>query len=467
MPSYKLIVNNAKVILKTMANYVINLTGIKDNLTGTGNVTNGKIDWTLQLGYKDNAWFTANASLVLLEGQIVYLEQTGTYKIGDGVTVLSALSFLGGGGGGTQTLQDVINESAEVAGTLAQSTDGFTTISVDDNLLNLSSTDGTANTNITDITPTDFTTIIEDGNSQGLKTINATEILNQITEGVEVTSTDLFKDSFTILSDDGGANSTEVKVTPTIFTYNTVKVATVNDIIPVNTSTIGTAINGAASATPNDTDLVMSVESSVAKKNTWTQIKTFLKNYFDGIYTTTSAVASQITAALNARITGAIYAYQNTDSSTTGSTLQTVLANIAIIGGDMGDNGVLIFDSFVSKIGTAGSITWEMYFSTVGTNTVGNTGTPTGSTLFATYTNTSANLTGGRWLRKIVNKNSQASQAIYPAANGAINDSATSTTARTSRTFDTSANFWIVVTGTLANSADTARLDNVQIYINK
>ena len=49
----------------------------------------------IQLGYKDSAWFTANATLVLLAGQVVYLQQTGQYKIGDGTTQLSALAFLG------------------------------------------------------------------------------------------------------------------------------------------------------------------------------------------------------------------------------------------------------------------------------------------------------------------------------------------------------------------------------------
>lgn len=56
-------------------------------------------DVNIQLGYKDTAWFTANAAIVLDAGQIVYLnDQSGQYKLGDGVTALSALSFLGGSG---------------------------------------------------------------------------------------------------------------------------------------------------------------------------------------------------------------------------------------------------------------------------------------------------------------------------------------------------------------------------------
>lgn len=53
-------------------------------------------DVNIQLGYKSSAWFTSNATIVLLAGQIVYLDdQSGQYKLGDGVTQLSVLSFLG------------------------------------------------------------------------------------------------------------------------------------------------------------------------------------------------------------------------------------------------------------------------------------------------------------------------------------------------------------------------------------
>lgn len=87
--------------------------------------------------------------------------------------------------------------------------------------------------------------------------------------------------------------------------------------VSVDVNAIGIAINGATSATPNDTDLVMSVESSVAKKNTWTQIKAFLKTYFDTIYTTTSAVTTQITIAISGKEDIANKSSSYTASSTT------------------------------------------------------------------------------------------------------------------------------------------------------
>lgn len=60
----------------------------------------------IRQGYKSLSWFNANPTLVLKEGQVVHLLQTSTYKLGDGVTALASLSFLGGGGGGTNNLYE-------------------------------------------------------------------------------------------------------------------------------------------------------------------------------------------------------------------------------------------------------------------------------------------------------------------------------------------------------------------------
>jgi hypothetical protein len=52
----------------------------------------------VRLGNKSAAWFTANPNVLLGDGQLVYLnDNSGQFKKGDGVTVLSSLPFIGGG----------------------------------------------------------------------------------------------------------------------------------------------------------------------------------------------------------------------------------------------------------------------------------------------------------------------------------------------------------------------------------
>lgn len=100
MPGYKLIVKNAKVILKTVTNAVLNITGIKDLLTGTGSVdSNNKINWTLQEYTNTVANFTSNNPVLLLGQKGIETDDLLTapkFKIGDGVTAWNSLPYLGG-----------------------------------------------------------------------------------------------------------------------------------------------------------------------------------------------------------------------------------------------------------------------------------------------------------------------------------------------------------------------------------
>lgn len=169
----------------------------------------------IKLGYKDSAWFTANAAIILKIGQIVYLEQTGTYKIGDGVTALSALSFLGGGG--TQNLQQVINESPTVDGVLTESLDGETYISINDNQIVLSSTDGTDSTEVS-VTPTAVSVSAQNGTDAASLTVTATSIdftANSVTKNSSEIATQSYVDGMVAgLLDDRGSYDASTNLFP-------------------------------------------------------------------------------------------------------------------------------------------------------------------------------------------------------------------------------------------------------------
>lgn len=62
------------------------------------------------------------------------------------------------------------------------------------------------------------------------------------------------------------------------------------------TATLGVIVNAASAAVPNDTDLVATVDTSVVKKITWTNVKAFLKTYFDTLYAPLGGSESLIAA---------------------------------------------------------------------------------------------------------------------------------------------------------------------------
>lgn len=163
-----------------------------------------------------------------------------------------------------------------------------------------------------------------------------------------------------------------------------------------------------------------------------------------------------------------VYNSYNIDTSVTGVVSETVLTNLKVNGGDMGSNGVLWIESEFAKLGIASGGTVKCYISSVGTNSIGNTGVPTSSTLIATQIILTASLCPQRFSRKIVNKNSPSSNYIFTNNQSATNIySGTSNTNRTLLNTNTDVDFWIVITVTLTNPADTYTVQNCQLYINK
>lgn len=166
--------------------------------------------------------------------------------------------------------------------------------------------------------------------------------------------------------------------------------------------------------------------------------------------------------------TPSVYNSYNIDSSVTGSTTETVLVNLKVTGGDMDINGILRVESELAKIGTAGVFTTKSYVSTVGTNLIGNTGVPSSSTLTGTYTPPASVLCLPLFSRRIVNKGNASLNYVYNSAQNTANVyQAASNSARILLNINTNNDFWIVITGTLANAADTGIVQNTQIYINK
>jgi hypothetical protein len=110
MTPYKLKILNGVLKLKSFADVVLNIFGIKDLGTQTGNVNDGLIDWSIQHLTKTTAQWNADTTTILLKGQLGIEDTVNTsfkLKIGNGTNLWSALSYVGGGAGGSQDLQSV------------------------------------------------------------------------------------------------------------------------------------------------------------------------------------------------------------------------------------------------------------------------------------------------------------------------------------------------------------------------
>jgi len=243
MPTpYKLKVLNGIAKLKTFSDNVLQLFGIKDLGTQTGEVTDGYIDWSIQHLTKTTDEWNTDTTTILLRGQLG-LEDTGNttfkLKIGNGTDLWSALGYAGGGSGSAAW--------GTIIGTLSTQTDLQTALDgkVDENAA------------ITGATKTKITY-----DSKGL-----------VTSGTDATTADIADSS-------NKRYVTDAQLTVIGNTSNT-------NSGDETAARIGAIVNGATDyTTPLDADKIgiWDVVNSLFKSTTWANFKDTLKAYFDTKY---------------------------------------------------------------------------------------------------------------------------------------------------------------------------------------
>jgi len=451
--TYKLIVQNARLILKTAAGVTLNFIGIKDSNTGTGAVANNLIDWKL-LNYCDTSANLTSANPVLGLGQHAFTSDVFygatdqmQFKVGDGVQTWSNLDYMpvgSGGGGGSQTLAQTLvlgnttgANDIVLSGTKALTTDnnvvsklalngaiagdvdltvyndliincgndlditaGNTNISDNLKMLNetastltyldsfkrLRSLDTTTNPNLTEITyvkgvTSPIQTQLDAKVDENIAIVGATktkityDAKGLVTSGTDATTADI----------NDSSNRRYITDAQLVVVGNTSGTNSGNE----TTSTLGVTINGAVAATPNDTDLVATVDTSVVKKITWTNVKAFLKTYFDTLYPSGSGSSTGTNTgdnAVNTLYSGLVSNATHTGEVTGATALtldKTAITNKTLVTADASDH-VLIADAsdtgnlkkvLVSDFGGAGTTNLGYTASSTNGTVTSDTGT--------------------------------------------------------------------------------------------
>lgn len=349
MASLKLIMQNSKVILKTMANYVLNITGIKDLYTGDSTVASNKINWTLQHYTKTASYFTTN-NPILLEGQLGVesddLTTTPKFKIGDGITDWNTLPYVSsGGGGGSQDLQQVTDIGNSTTNNILAN--GFIGALKKEVKLSENITKGQAvyisSANGTNIIVSKASNATEATSSKTLGLLETTGVTNDIlyviTEGMLGglnTSTATIGDAVWLGNSGNlifGLASKPVAPAHLVYIGVVSRVHAVNGEILVKVQNgfelneIHDVLTSANVTTPVDLDSFLFKENSSGlwKSLSWSNLKVTLKTYFDTLYGTIKG--SVITNA------GAIpFATGVADTVTSSSNFSYISDNVQVTG---------------------------------------------------------------------------------------------------------------------------------------
>lgn len=175
----------------------------------------------------------------------------------------------------------------------------------------------------------------------------------------------------------------------------------------------------------------------------------------------TSSIQTQLNGKqpLGTAASRKIFGQQNTTGSVTGTLTETIIFNLSIPANSMGLNDVLWFEALLFSIGTTNTKTFKSYIGP-------NNNSLVGATQMGQAQLTATQLSGG-FQRRVANRNSLSTNNVYPATVNNPNDQTNQTTAKTVININFAVQQYFMITGTLANIADLAGIDNVQVYINK
>ena len=215
----------------------------------------------------------------------------------------------------------------------------------------------------------------------------------------------------------------------------------------VDITVIAPATHAATSkATPVDADelpLVDSAASNVLKKLTWANAKATLKTYFDTIYTTTAAVATQILASLVGY--PKVVFKSVSDVTHTGTNAETVKISIPIAANTFAAGDVVRITIRTLKIGTAGTLTQRLRH---GTNN------STADTLVQSILS-AATLLYTQWQIHLIYKTTTTIQVVANSASNYTDNTNSGNAAVTVTTDVTAGTYYFVISYQQANSADT------------
>lgn len=275
----------------------------------------------------------------------------------------------------------------------------------------------------------------------------------------------------------------------------------------LTSTNFGTFSNGlTAKTTPVDADTINlsdSADSNKAKKLSFTNLKAFLKTYFDTVYTTTNAVTTQITTALSgyatqswvtsqgyitnvlsalgytpenvlnkqSDLTASSTKYPTVDavntglstklsgyksvlassSTLTGTTSETIMLTFTVNGGSFNSTDMINFNALVVKSLSLSQLQFKLRLNT--SNTI------SGSTVIATFTSsTLGNIFAG--VRRTMFSIQGGNLIGFNFTTSSIDDSLVSTVGTSSVAYDVSQTYYWILTCTLTNIGDSIKIQN-------